>query len=74
MQHEKLVERLNSHFPQAEIKVKDLTGTGDHWEVSIQSSHFRGKTPVQQHRMVYAALGDWMKKEIHALQLTTMAL
>ena len=51
-----------------------MTGGGDHWQVVIESSQFTGKSLVEQHQLVYKALGDWMKREIHALALTTKAL
>ena len=48
-----------------------MTGGGDHWQVAIRAEEFSGKSMVEQHQMVYAALGDWMKKDIHALALDT---
>lgn len=64
-------KRLSENFPDADIEVNDLTGGGDHWELKISSPAFSGKTLVEQHQMVYRSLGDWMKKEIHALKLHT---
>ena len=43
--------------------------TGSHWQLVIVSEAFRGKPPVARHRMVYEALGDLMKREIHALKI-----
>jgi BolA protein len=43
--------------------------TGAHWQLVIVSEAFRGKSPVARHRMVYEALGDLMKREIHALKI-----
>lgn len=57
----------------AEATVTDLTGTGDHFKAEVVSAAFEGKTPIQQHKMVYEALGELMKGPIHALQLTTRA-
>ena len=71
MQADEITERLKTSFPEAQITAKDLTGTGDHWQVSIISSEFEGKSLVEQHQMVYKALGKWLKKEIHALSLQT---
>jgi len=66
------IERLvKLHLPNAAVKAKDLTGTGDHWQLNVVAEEFRGKTLVQQHQMIYRALGDLMKKEIHALALNT---
>jgi BolA protein len=42
---------------------------GSHWRLAIVSEAFRGKSPVARHRMVYEALGDLMKQDIHALRI-----
>ena len=65
--------RLKEHFPDADIVLRDLTGGGDHWSLDIASSSFQGLGMVQQHQKVYGALNEWMKAEIHALQLNTKA-
>jgi len=64
---------LKSAFPDADVSVHDLTGTQDHYEVTVSSSAFAGKSRIEQHRMVYAALGEALKGPIHALKLTTSA-
>lgn len=69
-----LTKKLMETFPDAKIKATDMTGGGDHWQVVIESNQFAGKSLVEQHQLVYKALGDWMKKEIHALALTTKGL
>lgn len=71
---EELTNRLKEHLPSAQIDARDLTGGGDHWQVSIRAEEFKDKSRVEQHQMVYKALGDWMKQEIHALSLDTDAL
>ncbi len=71
MDETKIQEKLKESFPDAVLSVQDLTGGGDHWKVEITSKKFEGKSLVEQHQMVYKALGNWMKKEIHALALTT---
>ena len=53
------------------LVVTDLTGTKDHWEALIVSDAFAGKSRIQQHQMVYAALGELMKGQVHALALQT---
>jgi stress-induced morphogen len=62
---------LLASFPDARVEVTDLTGTKDHFQAVVVTPAFTGKSRVDQHRMVYAALGDLMKGEIHALALTT---
>ena len=74
MDSQRLLERLQEFFPDSQIQVKDLTGGGDYWQVQVKSTLFRGKSLVEQHQMVYQAVGEWMKKDIHALQLDTQEL
>jgi len=68
-----LESRLAEAFPGAEVEVTDLTGTADHFQAVVVAPAFDGKTRVEQHRMVYAALGELMGGAIHALALTTRA-
>lgn len=65
--------RLLAAFPDARVEVTDLTGTQDHFQALVVASAFQGKSRVEQHRLVYAALGELMDKQIHALALTTRA-
>ena len=53
------------------LVVTDLTGTKDHWEAVIVSAAFSGKSRIQQHQLVYAALGELMSGPVHALALKT---
>ena len=46
---------------------------GSHWQLTIVSEAFRGKSPVARHRMVYEALGDLMERDIHALKIEASA-
>jgi len=46
---------------------------GSHWHLAIVSEAFRGHSPVARHRMVYEALGDLMKRDIHALRIEASA-
>jgi stress-induced morphogen len=64
-------DRLLQAFPGAQVDVTDLTGTQDHFQAVVIASQFEGKSRIDQHRMVYAALGDLMSGPIHALALTT---
>lgn len=66
------IERLiHEAFPDAKVDIKDLAGDGDHYAAHVVSSAFAGKSRVQQHQMVYAALGGRMGDVLHALALTT---
>jgi acid stress-induced BolA-like protein IbaG/YrbA len=50
----------------------EVRGDGHHWEAVIVSRAFAGLSRVKQHQLVYAALGDRMREEIHALSMTTL--
>ena len=66
------IERLiKEAFPDAKVEIRDLAGDGDHYAATVISEAFRGKTRVQQHQMVYAALKGKMGGELHALALQT---
>jgi stress-induced morphogen len=68
------IERLiKDALPDARVEIRDLAGDGDHYAATVVSSAFRGKTRVQQHQLVYAALKGNMGGVLHALALTTSA-
>ena len=68
------IERLiRIQLPDATIEIRDLAGDGDHYAAHVVSASFKGKTRVQQHKMVYEALGGRMGDALHALALTTAA-
>jgi stress-induced morphogen len=62
---------IREAFPGARVEVKDLAGDGNHYSASVVSTAFKGKSRVQQHQMVYAALKGRMGGELHALALQT---
>ncbi|MEP3050908.1 MAG: BolA/IbaG family iron-sulfur metabolism protein [Erythrobacter sp.] len=59
-------------LPGAVVEMQDLAGDNDHWAATVTAPQFAGKNRVQQHKLVYAALGERMGGELHALQVTTM--
>ena len=63
--------RIKAALPDAKIEIRDLAGDGDHWAATVISEEFRGKSRVQQHQMVYAALKGDMGGALHALALQT---
>jgi stress-induced morphogen len=68
------IEKLiRERFPGAEVMIKDLAGDGDHYAAHVVAPQFKGKTRVQQHKMVYDALEGRMGGVLHALALTTSA-
>lgn len=64
-------ERIINRMPDAQIKVADLTGGGDHWQVEVISTAFEGVSPVNQHRLVYDCFEDVIGGAMHALALKT---
>ena len=70
MKPEEITAKIRLALPDAVVTLKDLTGTQDHWEATIISVAFEGKSLIQRHRMVMNALADEMKGPIHALTLT----
>ncbi|MEE4538454.1 MAG: BolA/IbaG family iron-sulfur metabolism protein [Erythrobacter sp.] len=58
-------------LPGAKVELKDLAGDDDHWAAVVTAPQFAGKSRVQQHKLVYAAIGERMGGELHALQVTT---
>lgn len=68
------IERLiKDALPDAKVTIRDLAGDGDHYAAEVISAAFKGKTRVQQHKMVYDALQGRMGGELHALALQTSA-
>lgn len=62
---------IKAALPDATVEIKDLAGDGDHYSATVISAAFAGKSRVQQHQMVYAALKGNMGGVLHALALTT---
>lgn len=68
-----LESMIKAAFPDAQVTIDDMMGDGDHFAAQIVSEQFRGKSRIQQHQMVYAALQGKMGGELHALALQTRA-
>lgn len=70
--HADLEALIRASLPDALVETRDRTGTLDHYNIKVVSSHFSGKSLLDQHRMVYdalsAALGDG---RLHAAELKT---
>tara|TARA_B100000029_G_C16901008_1_gene714050 strand:+ start:184 stop:414 length:231 start_codon:yes stop_codon:yes gene_type:complete len=69
---EELKNLIKKAFPDAEINIQDLAGDENHYSATIKSQVFAGKSKVEQHKMVYKALGGRMGNELHALALNTV--
>ncbi len=68
---ERLEKLIRDSIPDCKIAINDLKGDGDHYSATIISKTFKGKTRVEQHKMVYDALKGGMGNELHALMLKT---
>ncbi|MGH6675097.1 MAG: BolA family protein [Xanthobacteraceae bacterium] len=68
------IERMiKQSLPDAKVEITDLAGDDNHFAAIVVSSAFAGKSKLQQHQLVYAALGNNVGGALHALQLTTSA-
>ena len=68
---EQLQEMLNTAFPGDEIRLSSPMGDNNHFQLLVVSPRFDGKTMIEQHQLVYQALGDSMREAVHALSLKT---
>jgi stress-induced morphogen len=71
MKASELEQMIREGLPGADVRIEDLRGDGDHYAAHVTSKLFEGKSRVQQHQMVYAALKGKMGGELHALALHT---
>lgn len=71
MEASEIERMIQEAIPDAKIEIRDLAGDGDHYAAHVVSATFAGKSRVQQHKMVYDALGGRMGDVLHALALTT---
>ena len=72
VQSEAVRSAIRRALPDAQVSVEDLTGGGDHLQVTVVSAQFEGLTRIKQHQLVYGALREDLASEaIHALALTT---
>ncbi len=66
------IERfIKEAIPGAVVEIRDLAGDGDHYAAHVIAAAFKGRSRIQQHQMVYAALNGRMGGELHALALQT---
>ncbi|MDE1900301.1 MAG: BolA family transcriptional regulator [Alphaproteobacteria bacterium] len=71
MNADEIIRLIKEALPDAAVEIKDLRGDGDHYQAYVESREFVGKTRVQQHQMVYAALQGRVGGVLHALALST---
>lgn len=69
---EEIQSMIIGRFPDAQVALKDLTGTGDHWQVTVVTKAFEGKPMLEQHRMVKSVFeADINSGAVHAFSLKT---
>ena len=70
---EQITEMIKKQLPDAHVEIADLKGDNNHYHAKIVSSKFKGLSKINQHKLVYQALGKHMGTTLHALMLTTKA-
>ena len=68
METQRIREMIERGIPASFVEVD---GDGTHFQAVVVSEQFRGKPPIERHKLVYAALGDAMESEIHAISIKT---
>ncbi len=71
MHVEEITNLIKAQIPDAQVHIEDTVGDRDHYTAQIISEAFVGKTRIQQHQIVYQALGTKMGSQLHALSLRT---
>ena len=71
MESGEIMRLIQESIPDAEVRIDDLKGDGEHYAALVLSSSFKGKSRIQQHQMVYKALKGRMGDQLHALALKT---
>ena len=72
LKQEEIEKLIKEALPDAEILIEDLAGDNNHYSATIKSKVFKGKSKVEQHKLVYKALKGKMGNELHALALNTL--
>ena len=62
---------IRESLPDSSIEIQDLAGDGNHYSATVTSSVFKGKSKIEQHKMVYNSLKGKMGNELHALAIKT---
>jgi stress-induced morphogen len=71
--NEALTALIRAAIPDAQVGIFDRTGTMDHFNVTVRSRAFGGKTLIEQHQLVYGALKGALKDgRVHAVELKTI--
>ena len=71
MKKEEIETLIKESIPDAQINIEDIRGDENHYSATITSKLFKGKSKIDQHKMVYKSLKGKMGNELHALMLKT---
>lgn len=71
MDAQTIIDIITAALPDADVRIEDLRGDGEHYAAIVTSASFAGKNRVQQHRMVNDAFGGKLGTTLHALQIHT---
>lgn len=71
--NDSLTKLICAELPDAKVSIFDRTGTMDHFNVTVRSKAFAGRTLIEQHQLVYGALRSALKDgRVHAVELKTI--
>lgn len=71
--NDSLTALIRAQIPDADVDIYDRTGTMDHFNVTVRSREFAGRTLIEQHQLVYGALRGALKDgRVHAVELKTI--
>lgn len=73
MSASEIEKRIKAAIPDAQIELRDLAGDDNHWAATVISEQFRGKSRVEQQRLINAAFGADMGTTLHSLSVQTKA-
>ena len=71
LKQKEIEDLIKEAIPDAEITIQDIAGDENHYSATIKSKIFKGKSKIEQHKIVYKALKGKMGNELHALALNT---
>jgi len=68
---QEIVRLVEAALPGARAVARDMTGTADHYELTVVAAAFAGQSLVERHRLVYAALAEPLRGPLHAVTIKT---
>ena len=71
LKQEEIKTLIKESIPDAEILIEDMAGDNNHYSATIKSKLFKGKSKIEQHKLVYKSLKGKMGNELQAFSITT---